>query len=201
MPAGKRIALSPDSPLVRSSSRHSIHEAGIGVLIEKFGGLLDATEKGDNRYGAVRYLGLVKRPELEAPCEAAEQEIRPGSEALLPRGGRRLWLFDTVSKLPVLMTTRDETGHEVEYYCYDRFQYPVRLDNDDFNPDSSGIKASRARPSRILIDPRECKPLPHWQITLNSLAGAGGPSTRVRIESPDQLRTCVANRLRGICGI
>jgi hypothetical protein len=136
MPAGKRIALAPDSALVRASGRHSIHEAGIGVLIESFGSLLDATERSDGRMaGSLKYLGVVTRPEFDFPCEGIEQLIPMGSEQLLPRGGHRLWMFDPTSKLPVLMITRDETGHEVEYYCYDRFQYPVKLDEDDFDPE------------------------------------------------------------------
>jgi hypothetical protein len=44
-------------------------------------------------------------------------------------------LIDPVSHLPVLMSTRDQRGHEVEYYCYDNLQYPLRLGDDDFNPD------------------------------------------------------------------
>jgi len=135
MPAGKRVALPPDSLLVRSSSRHSIQEAGIGMLIEHFGRLLEAVQKGENQLGTVKYLGLLKRPEFDAPCEGAEQEIPAGSESLLPRGGRRLWAFDTITKFPVLIITQDHTGHEVEYYCYDRLQFPVQLDSDDFNPD------------------------------------------------------------------
>jgi hypothetical protein len=134
-PAGKRIALAPDSPLVRSSSRHTIHEAGIGVLINGFGGLVEAAEKGDTHFGTLRYLGFVKRPEFDAPCEGAEQEVRPGADPLLPRGGKRLWVFDLATKFPCLLITNDEAGHEVEYYCYDRFQFPVRLDKEDFDPD------------------------------------------------------------------
>ena len=29
----------------------------------------------------------------------------------------------------------DADGHEVEYYCYDRIQFGVPLDDADFNPD------------------------------------------------------------------
>jgi hypothetical protein len=134
-PAGKRIALAPDNPLVRSSSRHSIEEAGLGVLIDKFGRLVDAEEKGDHRAGTVKYQGLSKRPEFPSAIEAAEQTIAPGIEPSLALGGRRLWFFDPVAKLPVLMLTYDHAGHEVEYYCYDRFQFPVRLDDADFDPD------------------------------------------------------------------
>jgi hypothetical protein len=131
MPAGSRLALSPDSPLVRSSSRHGIEETGFGVLIDHMGMLLKANEA---RPGSIRYLGLVKRPEFPVPYETAEETIWPGSDPSLPRGGKRFCLFEPVNRFPALVITHNETGHEVEYYCYDRFQFPVRLDQDDFNP-------------------------------------------------------------------
>ena len=61
--------------------------------------------------------------------------IPPGVEPQLPRGGRRWLFFDPASHLPVLMITHDDKDHEVEYYCYDRLQYPVKLDDLDFDPD------------------------------------------------------------------
>jgi hypothetical protein len=135
MPAGRRLALAPDSILVRSSSRHAIYESGIGSLVDHFAHLVDAAGRGDVRGGAMKYLGMVRRMEFDHPCEAVEQTIPPGVESLLPRGGRRLWVFDPILKLVVLTTAQDDAGHDVEYYCYDRLQYPVRLDDDDFNPD------------------------------------------------------------------
>jgi Protein of unknown function (DUF1571) len=132
---GKRMALAPDSVLVRSSSRHSIYEAGIGSIIERLGIALEAIERGDFRRGTLKYLGKIKRPEFEAPCDAIEQIIPLGAEPLLPKGGRRLMLMDPATRFPTLVITQDETGREVEYYCFDRFQFPVRLDDDDFNPD------------------------------------------------------------------
>src|SRR6266852_5409842 len=45
MPAGKRFAVTPDSPFVHSSTRHSIQEAGIGVLVENFGKALAETDR------------------------------------------------------------------------------------------------------------------------------------------------------------
>jgi hypothetical protein len=147
MPAGKQIALAPDNALVRSSSRHSIHEAGIGYMVHSFGEVV-ATAERTGQQPLARCLGLVSRPELAAPCEAVDQSIPPGSEPLLPRGGRRLWLFDSSNtRLPVLVITQDETGHEVEYYCYDRFLFPVNLDDRDFNPDELW-KTSRPPPGR-----------------------------------------------------
>jgi hypothetical protein len=53
----------------------------------------------------------------------------------LPHGGHRLWVFDPATKFPALLITQDDQGREVEYYCYDRFEFPVHLDDDDFNPD------------------------------------------------------------------
>lgn len=32
------------------------------------------------------------------------------------------------------MIAKDENGREVEYYCHDRFIFPARLDDDDFDP-------------------------------------------------------------------
>lgn len=135
MPAGKRFSLSPDSSLVRNSSRHSIHEAGFGSLIDQFARIAAANAKGDTHLGTLRYLGPIKRPEFDQPCEAVEQIIPPGSEQGLLKGGRRLWVFDSATSLPVLVTAHDEANKEVEFYCYDRLQYPANLTEDDFNPD------------------------------------------------------------------
>ncbi|MGE3805621.1 MAG: DUF1571 domain-containing protein [Gemmataceae bacterium] len=135
MPAGKRMSLSPDSIFVRSASRHSINDAGFGYLVEAFGRAVRRVETNPKTASTMKYLGLLKRPEFDEPGDAVEQVIQPGEEALLPKGGTRLWLFDTDSHLPVLTITSDNTGHQVEYYCYDRLQWPVKLDNEDFNPD------------------------------------------------------------------
>lgn len=134
-PAGKRMALAPDSILVRAASRGSITEAGIGTLIDDYGRRLAASESDSVKYGTHKYLGLVTRPEFSGPQEGVDVTIPPNLLPQLPRGGRRLLFFDYATHLPDLLITYDSTGHEVEYYCYDRFQYPVRLDDNDFNPD------------------------------------------------------------------
>lgn len=139
-PAGKRIALAPDNVFVRSASRYSITEAGIGNLIDRFGQLVEMAEKGDSRLGGLKSLGQVKRPEFETPVEGVEQRIPPEVEPQMPRGGRRLWFFDPTLKFPVLLVTEDAAQHEVEYYCYDRFQFPVGLDTDDFDPNKVWAK-------------------------------------------------------------
>jgi hypothetical protein len=135
MPAGRRIALSPDSSLVRNASRHSIRDAGIGTLIKQFAELASANSRGDFHLGTLRYLGKIHRAEFDQPCDAAEQLISPGEDPGLAKGGKRLWVFDSVSNLPILLAAWDETNREVEYYCYDRLEYPAHLTDDDFNPD------------------------------------------------------------------
>jgi hypothetical protein len=134
MPAGKRIALAPDSILVRGNSRHSITEAGVGTLIVRFGKLLDAIEKGDTRQGTLVYLGKQKRPEFTQPLEAIEWTIPPGFEEGLPKGGRRWCYLDNETHLPALIITHDERGQEVEYYRYTRYMLQAHLDDTDFDP-------------------------------------------------------------------
>jgi hypothetical protein len=129
------MALAPDSIFVRSASRHAITEAGVGNLIDQFGRLIAAVERGELREETVRFLGRVKRPEFDDPVEAVDQAVPPGHDPNLPRGGRRFWAFDATSHLPVLIVTLDHTEHQVEYYCYDRIQFPVKLDDADFDPD------------------------------------------------------------------
>jgi hypothetical protein len=148
MPGGKRFAVDPNSPFVLSSSRHSIRQAGIGALIEGFGRQLAESSKGSQGGGVFKYLGPIQRPDLGGPGEAVEQTIVPGTDPQLPRGGHRLWVFDAALKFPVLIITHDDTGHEVEYYCYDRFEFPVHLDDDDFNPDKQWNPRREAAPPK-----------------------------------------------------
>jgi hypothetical protein len=135
LPAGKRFPVNPDGVLVKSKSRYPITEAGLGGLIDRFGKLLEAQERGDTHQGTLKYLGAMKVPEYENKVEGVLQTIPPMGDPNLARGGQRLWFFDPVLHLPMLIITKDDTGREVEYYCHDRFMYPVNLTDDDFNPD------------------------------------------------------------------
>jgi hypothetical protein len=139
MPAGKRISLPVDSMMVKSASRHDITDAGIGALIDHFAAAVEIAGSGETKRGSLTYLGAQTRPEFSTPHEAAEQLIPAGAESTLPRGGRRLWYFDPEHHLPVLVITYDDAKKEVEYYFYDRFQFPVKLDEDDFNPEKMGV--------------------------------------------------------------
>src|SRR5262249_23190375 len=141
-PAGKRLDLPPDSMLVRSASRHDITEAGFGEIIQRLVNGLAEYEK-DPTKRQVRYLGIQQRPAYKPPLQGIEDDIPPGSDPHLPNGGRRLLFFDPAIGLPVLIVTRDASDREVEYYCYDHFQYPVKLDDDDFNPDRLWARAEK----------------------------------------------------------
>lgn len=134
-PAGKRLALPPDSILVRTASRHPIIEAGIGANIDRLGAVLDALDRGDKRFGTLKDLGLQVRPEYGAAVPAIEHQLPGGLEPELPNGAQRVYYFDPNTQMPQLIVTRDEKGHEVEYYRYDRLQPNVKLDDDDFDPD------------------------------------------------------------------
>lgn len=133
--SGKRFAAPLDHPLVRSWSRHPITNLSIGSAIEQFGTLLDNMRVKDYRFGSLKYLGLVKRPEFEAKVEAVLQVIPPKTEPDMPQGGKRFWYFDTRLRFPVLMIAFDHQDHELEYYCFEPWLFPGHMSQDDFNPD------------------------------------------------------------------
>ena len=130
--AGSRISLPLTDPNVVKASRHSIAEAGLGSTVEHLGRAVAAEERGARR---LRYLGKVNRPEFRTALEGVEEQMPPGADPSLPRGGRRLYFFDPASHLPVLLLAYDERGQEAEYYRYEDLRYPVQLTDDDFNPD------------------------------------------------------------------
>ncbi len=152
-PAGSRISLSPDSVFVRMASRHPVTEAGIGASIERLVALAEAVGRGDSRRGSLAFLGPQSRQDFLNPLVLLEHTVPPGVDPTLPRGGKRLYGFDPDNHLPVLVTTRDDKGQEVEYYRYDRLQYPVRLDDDDFNPDKVWGRPGGARNGQAVSRP------------------------------------------------
>lgn len=143
LPAGARLSLSPENPLVRAASHHPITDAGVCRCVEMIAAVLDAQEHGDRSRGTLAVLPPQRRPEYPQPVETMERLIPPGLESDLPHGGRRLMYFDPQWQLPMLVITYDDKGNEIEYYHYDRLITPVHLDDDDFNPD----KLWRASPA------------------------------------------------------
>ncbi len=134
-PAGKRFSVAHDSFFVRSASRHPITEAGFGSCLTHVAALVQAAEKGDTSKGTVKVLGRQVRNDYPEPLDILEHVIPAGFEQGLPRGGRRLYGFGVENHLPVLVIAFDHKGDEVEFYRYDRLQFPATLDEDDFNPD------------------------------------------------------------------
>jgi len=132
-PGGTPMALAPDSFLIRRSSRHPVTEDGVCAILDKYAAAVAGAEKTQR---APRYLGIVKRRDFDegTMLEGVEEDLAPGADPNLPRGGRRQLYFNTTNHLPALVITKDDRGQEVEYYRFDRFQARVKLDDDDFNP-------------------------------------------------------------------
>jgi hypothetical protein len=135
---GMKRSFDLNDPLVRGKSRHEITEAGIHECVNRFHSIVTALDHDDKRVGSLIVHGETKRPEFEKPVLLVEQVMPAGYEPLLPQGGRRFLYFDETEKLPMLVVTQDDRGHEVEYYCYDGLQANVKLDEADFNPANMG---------------------------------------------------------------
>ncbi len=133
---GKHMTFAPDSSLIRSKSHYPVTDAGIGAAVTRFANLMDAIAHKQTNLGSAKYLGKQNRPEFPKPLEGVEQTLPPGLESYLPKGGTRDYYFDESLGLPTLIVTFDTNHHEVEYYCFDRLQTPVDLDDADFDPAS-----------------------------------------------------------------
>jgi Protein of unknown function (DUF1571) len=137
--AGKRHSFTPTDSSVRSKSRFDIREGGIGMSILWFGKVLALVERDPAQANRLKYLGVKPCREREAGLEAVQETIPPDWEPLLPRGGKRTTYYDPDPAspsfgLPVLVTTLDESGRQVEYYWWDQFK-PIRPTDADFDPD------------------------------------------------------------------
>jgi hypothetical protein len=135
MPAGKRLALSPDNALVKSATRHPISQAGITASVERLAAVQAALEKGDRKRGDLVVRAGVNRAEFSKPVDSIEHVMPAGADPTLPKGGTRTYFFHPETGLPMLIRTVDETGKEVEYYRYDLLQTQVKLDDADFDPE------------------------------------------------------------------
>jgi hypothetical protein len=135
---GRRTVMRPDSPSGLGKERYPVCETGVAALIARFGKLVDAVERGDDKVGSVKSLGSVKRPEFDAPVVAVMHLIPPGVDSGLPKGGQRLWYFDATLRFPVLVIAHNAQGQEVEYYCFDNILFPARIEEEEFNPAKLG---------------------------------------------------------------
>jgi hypothetical protein len=131
---GKRPLLLPDAADGVGGERYPVKETGLGPLIDRFGQLIDALEFGGKDVGTVKYMGLVKRPEFESVLETVVHLIPEGVDSQMPQGGQRFWHFDPNLRFPVLVIAQDALGREAEYYCFDRFLFPTRIADEEFDP-------------------------------------------------------------------
>ncbi len=148
--SGMRVSVPPHSEKATKTSRRTIDEAGLGNLVRRFGNVLAAQESGARTFGPLHYAGRQQRPECPLPMECAVQQVPPGVEKHLPRGGTRYWFFnaDPQAKehaLPTLIVTLDENRREVEYYCHDRLNINVGLRPEEFEPDLVWAKEAARR--------------------------------------------------------
>jgi Protein of unknown function (DUF1571) len=141
VPAGKRIALPVDSPLVKAANNHSITEAGIAAIIDYTGKVLETNARDNLSLGKFTSLGLQQRLDYDGPLYMVEQSLPPGAEADTPRGGRRLMGFSPDNHLPVLSILFDERDQEIDYARFDRLMLNVKLDDTDFDPEQMGKRA------------------------------------------------------------
>ena len=137
-PQGRRTIVMPDSPQGLGKDRYAVGETGIAGLIERFGRVVDAVERGDPKVGSVKHLGKVKRPECDGPVDAVIHLVPAGFDSGLPRGGQRIWYFDSVLRFPVLVITHDDNGQEVEYYHFDNIFFPGHVRDEEFSPTNLG---------------------------------------------------------------
>lgn len=135
MPAGKRFALAPDSPLLKARCRYPITAASFGAAVQRFGALVEASTRNAQGQGPLQYLGLLRRPEFPEPVEVVRQIIPPGGEPGFPQGGYRYWYFDTHLRLPILILSQDPQQREVDYLCFEHFFFPGSFPADEFNPE------------------------------------------------------------------
>lgn len=129
-----RLAFSPDSAIVRAKLTYDIHETGFAAAVKHFTIAIAAMERKAADAGTVQYRGRQMRPELPSELESAVHQLPAGVDPLFPRGGARFYYFDIKTGLPVIVQSFDEAKREVEYYCFDRLQNPIGLDDSDFDP-------------------------------------------------------------------
>jgi hypothetical protein len=139
VPSGMRVSRLPTDKDVTSKSRFDLREGGMRMSLEWFGRVVAIMERDSDQSNRMRFLGITKRRERESGLEAVEEQIPPGWEPLMPKGGRRTTCFDPDPTsasygLPILMMAIDHTGREVEYYWFDQLK-PCRFSNADFDPD------------------------------------------------------------------
>jgi Protein of unknown function (DUF1571) len=139
---GFKTSLKPDSSMATSKSRHKITDAGPPQHIVKIDRYLKLAEAGKT---TVKHLGTLTRKDQPSAVEGLEIAVPPGEDPLLPKGGKWALYFEPRTEQPnhgnlLVHQLFDETGREVEYYCFTKFRVPANLTDADFHPDRLGGK-------------------------------------------------------------
>ena len=145
--AGFKLIVDKDDPRATQRSRGKIDESGLGRPIRTLAKYLDDVDAGKREASTIKALGSVTRKEFKSPVAGVEVTLSSTDDTLLPKGGKRVYYFDTdekspSSRLPVLVITTDAKDDEVEYYLFTDFTLPARLTDADFDPASLGKRSS-----------------------------------------------------------
>ncbi len=114
MPKGliPRISMSPDSPLVRSKSRHPIDEAGADSVVERLLATLQKFESGNPQAGRLS-VESVDDPQLGPIRRVTHYTVE-----------REIWVvdMDDSTGLPLTIHATDESGELLEHYEFRGYQ-------------------------------------------------------------------------------
>lgn len=114
MPKGliPRISMAPDSPLVRSKSRHPIDEAGADSVVDRLMATLRNFEAGNPEAGRLSVESVVD-PQLGPIRRVTHQTIE-----------RETWVVDMDENtgLPLTIHATDESGELLEHYEFRGYQ-------------------------------------------------------------------------------
>lgn len=114
MPKGliPRISMAPDSPLVRSKSRHPIDEAGADSVVDRLMATLQKFEAGSPEAGSLNVESVVD-PQLGPIRRVTHHTIE-----------REIWVVDMDENtgLPLTIHATDESGELLEHYEFRGYQ-------------------------------------------------------------------------------
>ncbi|MBI1322883.1 DUF1571 domain-containing protein [bacterium] len=114
MPKGliPRISMAPDSPLVRSKSRHPIDEAGADSVVDRLTATLRKFESGSPEAGSLNVESVVD-PQLGPIRRVSHHTIE-----------REIWVVDLDENtgLPLTIHATDESGELLEHYEFRGYQ-------------------------------------------------------------------------------
>jgi hypothetical protein len=132
--AGRRIAVAPDSFLAKSRARYTINQSGQDVLVRKLRDGLQDVERGVRPADALKYVGLEKPADADAPLHHVVETIAPNTP-LFPKGGTRDYYFDPDTGRVVVVEARDPAGERQEYYFFEHLFANNTLTATDFDPE------------------------------------------------------------------